>query len=197
MSGPRSILAAAAAAAAILAGCGSGSGTPAVPAAPATSSPSGASSVTFNDQDVTFASDMIVHHRQAVEMAGLAPGRTTTPDVLALAAEIAAAQTPEIHAMSDSLSGWGHPVPEDMAGMDMSGDMPGMMSVADMSALERLKGAEFDRQLVTMMIAHHEGALTMATTETQAGRDVQTMEFAEKVVADQTAQIAQMRAMLG
>ncbi|MDT5324783.1 MAG: hypothetical protein QOF25_1935, partial [Mycobacterium sp.] len=35
----------------------------------------------FNDQDVEFATNMIPHHQQAVEMAALVPDRSTNPAV--------------------------------------------------------------------------------------------------------------------
>ena len=46
-------------------------------------------------------------------------------------------------------------------GMDMKGTMVGMASPADMARLATLKGADFDRLFLTLMIAHHDGALKM------------------------------------
>src|SRR5215216_2452909 len=90
----------------------------------------------FNDADVTFAQEMIPHHRQATEMAKLADGRTTDPEVLKLASGILAAQQPEIDSMTGLLESWDQDVPSessdmgDKEGMDhgSSSDMPGMMS---------------------------------------------------------------------
>jgi uncharacterized protein (DUF305 family) len=152
---------------------------------------------TFNGQDVTFSSDMIDHHRQAVAMAQLAPKRTTTKAVLALAKAIDAAQGPEITMMGGWLTGWGKPIPEDMGGMDMGGSMPGMMSMADMDKLAAAKGAAFDKQFLTLMIAHHAGAITMAKTQIAKGSSPQVVAMAKKVVADQSAEITKMRALLG
>ncbi|MDT5000028.1 MAG: hypothetical protein QOK12_2133 [Mycobacterium sp.] len=45
----------------------------------------------FNDKDVDFATNMIPHHQQAVEMAAMVPDRSTNPAVLKLAADISAA----------------------------------------------------------------------------------------------------------
>ncbi|MGC4942257.1 DUF305 domain-containing protein [Kribbella sp. DT2] len=50
----------------------------------------------FNDADVTFATQMIPHHQQAVQMANMAGYNATTPDVKNLATAIKAAQDPEI-----------------------------------------------------------------------------------------------------
>ena len=151
----------------------------------------------FNGQDVTFSSDMIDHHRQAVVMARLAPERTTTTAVLTLATAIEAAQGPEITMMSGWLTSWGKPVPENMGTMDMGGSMPGMMSTAQLDRLAAAKGTPFDKQFLTLMIAHHEGAVTMARTQIAKGRSPAVIAMAEKVVTDQSAEITRMQALLG
>jgi uncharacterized protein (DUF305 family) len=181
---------------------GSGSTATTMPASSTASVPASvsamakASAAVFDGQDVTFSADMIDHHRQAVQMAMLAPKRTTTKAVLTLAKAIEAAQGPEITMMSGWLTSWGKPVPEDMSGMDMGGSMPGMMSMADLDKLAKAKGAAFDKQFLTMMIAHHEGAITMARTQIGKGRSPQAVAMARKVVTDQNAEITTMRALL-
>ena len=60
----------------------------------------------FNDADVTFVTDMIPHHRQAVEMSALVPDRSTDPAVIKLAATISAEQAPEIETMKVFLTQW-------------------------------------------------------------------------------------------
>ena len=155
-----------------------------------------ASQGNFNDADVTFATDMIPHHRQAVEMADLASTRASSPEVTALAAQIKDAQDPEIETMSGWLASWGQPVPEDMSGMDMSSSMPGMMSMDDMSALEDASGAEFDRMFLTMMIEHHEGAIEMAQTEQADGLNPEAISLAKDIEAAQTVEIANMKDLL-
>ena len=52
------------------------------------SSSASAPASTHNDADVTFNSMMIPHHQQAVEMAELVNGRTTNPQLIALATRI-------------------------------------------------------------------------------------------------------------
>ncbi|NEA31283.1 DUF305 domain-containing protein [Streptomyces sp. SID13031] len=56
----------------------------------------------FNDADVTFATQMIPHHQQAVQMATMAARKATTAEVKKLSTAIKAAQDPEIK----TLSGW-------------------------------------------------------------------------------------------
>jgi hypothetical protein len=64
-------------------------------------------------------------------------------------------------------------MPSMSGGMDTGGmshgPMPGAMSHADMQKLMDATGADLDQQFLTMMIAHHSGAITMATQETAQG----------------------------
>ncbi|MFC8034965.1 DUF305 domain-containing protein, partial [Streptomyces griseoincarnatus] len=91
------------------AGHGGHQATESASAAP--SAPASASQGQHNAADVAFAKGMIPHHRQAVEMAGLAPDRARSAEVKKLAAEIKKAQAPEIEKLSGWLTSWGETVP--------------------------------------------------------------------------------------
>ncbi len=161
----------------------------------ATSAPASAAA-TFTDADVTFAESMIPHHQQAVQMAAMAEAQASNAEVKELAAKIKAAQQPEIDTMNGWLTAWGQPSPSASMGMD-HGSMPGMMSGADMTMLMGAKGAAFDKQFLTMMISHHEGAIEMAKQETAQGSNADAKALAEKIVTDQQAEITTMKAILG
>jgi uncharacterized protein (DUF305 family) len=187
---------------ALAAGCGnsgnqhSGHGSPT--ASGSASSASGTAA--HNAEDVSFAQMMIEHHRQAIEMAKLAPTRAGSPKVKELAAKIEAEQQPEIQTMTGWLKAWG--APSAMVGgmnhgsMSGSGSMPGMMTDADMTKLKAAKGPEFDRMFLTMMIEHHTGAVQMAKTEEAKGQNPEAKALAKQIVTTQTAEIAEMRAIL-
>ncbi len=143
---------------------------------------------------------MIPHHQQAVQMSSMAERHASTPEVTELAAKIAAAQGPEIETMTGWLEDWGQDVPEG-DGMGMGGDMGsmdmnGMMSGQDMEDLDSARGASFDRMWLTMMIEHHEGAVEMAQDEKSKGQNADAVALAEKIEADQTAEIAVMKDLL-
>ncbi|GGM42590.1 DUF305 domain-containing protein [Dactylosporangium sucinum] len=171
------------------------------PTAPAATA-SGATAGSFNGIDVRFATDMIPHHRQALEMAKLAEARAATPAVKDLAGRISKAQEPEIATMSGWLTAWGEPVPSP-GGMDHGmdhgdtmGGMPGMMSQQEMQQLAKATGTGFDKMFLTMMIKHHEGAVEMAKAEQAQGADPAAKKLAGDIAAGQTAEIAEMRRLL-
>lgn len=183
----------------VLTACGNGDDN----TASATSSPVAAGTATeqvagdHNQADVRFAEDMIPHHRQAVEMAALVPSRSSDPAVIDLAARIQQAQDPEITTMAGWLRDWGVAVPEGSGhgGMD-HGSMPGMMTHEQMVQLEAARGPEFDRMWLTMMIAHHEGAVQMAGTELAEGAYPDAKALAQQIIDAQQAEIEQMQALL-
>lgn len=158
---------------------------------------SGAGSSTFNDADVNFAQGMIAHHEQAIEMSDIAldPAVGASAEVRDLAGRIKAAQDPEIQTMTGWLAAWDKPTGMDHEGHDMS-TMAGMMSAADMDALGKLKGVAFDREFYRMMIAHHEGAVSMARDVQRDGVNPDVRTLTEGIVASQTGEIEEMRAAL-
>ena len=152
-----------------------------------------------NAADVSFAKGMIPHHRQAVEMADLAPDRARSAEVKKLAAEIEKAQAPEIEKLSGWLTSWGETVPAEGA-MEHSmhgGGMEGMMSAEEMTALENASGEAFDTSFMEMMIKHHEGAVEMAKTEQSDGAHAPARKMAADIIASQSAEIEQMIMVLG
>jgi uncharacterized protein (DUF305 family) len=167
----------------------------------------GTSAASFNGADVMFAQMMILHHRQAVQMAEMVDGRAIDPEVITLAGRIKAAQQPEIDTMTGWLTAWAKPAPmasgAPMPGMSdgvampgMDHGMPGMMSDADMTKLMNAKGADFDKQFLTMMISHHEGAITMAQTETAGGANPDAKSLAQTIVIAQQAEITTMKGIV-
>jgi uncharacterized protein (DUF305 family) len=110
-SGCRGLCAAVAVAGLVLtAACGAGSSGGQAAATP--TSPSAAESApAHNAADISFATDMIPHHSQAVEMADMALATTGDGEIRTLARAIKGAQDPEIVAMTGWLTTWGAPVP--------------------------------------------------------------------------------------
>jgi uncharacterized protein (DUF305 family) len=163
-----------------------------VPATKGTVTPPGAA-------DIRFVQMMIPHHEQALEMAALAPRQAASAKVKALAERIDAAQGAEISRMQSWLRqngqseqsphhGHGAPAPETMR-------MPGMATPQQMAQLKAAAGTGFDRLFLTLMITHHQGALTMANEELTKGTAVLIQEMAQEVIVTQTAEINRMRGL--
>lgn len=152
-----------------------------------------ADGVDANDADAMFASMMIVHHEQAVEMSDIVLAKEgVDPRVTDLAERIKAAQSPEIEQLQGWLDDWGVE-PDDGTGMD-HGD--GMMSDEDLAALEAAAGPEASVLFLEQMIAHHEGAVEMAEAQIADGRNADAVALAEEIVEAQSAEIAEMNEIL-
>ncbi|MGW5851265.1 DUF305 domain-containing protein [Streptomyces sp. NPDC055254] len=198
---------AAAAASLVLAACGSdGSGADAGAAGhdghtattPSASAPAPAPRGRHNAADVAFAQGMIPHHRQAVEMAALAPSRAGSAEVKKLADEIRKAQDPEIRTLSGWLTSWGEQVPAEGAG-DHSGHggAGGMMTAEEMDELSKASGKAFDTAFMKLMIKHHEGAVEMAKQEKADGAFPDAGVMADAIITSQGAEIDRMNGLLG
>jgi uncharacterized protein (DUF305 family) len=152
----------------------------------------------FNAEDHAFATTMIPHHEQAIELAALAPQRSTNADLIALAAKISAEQEPEIKALRVFLVQWDEN-PEDNTSHGGDGDhgaMAGMVDEATMTKLQSLQGAQFDTLWLQSMISHHEGAIDMAKAEVADGQNDDIKRMAQTMIDTQQAEITQMNQML-
>ena len=151
----------------------------------------GKASGNYTGADIMFLQMMIPHHQQAVDISDLAISKSKDGELLALAKKIRADQADEIVQMKAWLKDAG--ASEDM-GHSMDG-MGGMLNDAELSALKIESGSKFDILWLKGMTGHHDGAIHM----TQMIEDAQNADikaFGVKVIADQSAQIAQMKEML-
>ena len=166
---------------------------------PAAQAPSGSTVETsMNAADVEFAQGMIGHHEQAIEMAEIAldPNIGASPAVVDLARRIKGAQDPEVQMMTAWLTSAGEPITMDaMAGHDMS-NMDGMMTADQMDAMGAMTGTDFDTSWLTMMIAHHEGAISQSQAVRANGSNADVLALADQIIAAQQAEITEMQALL-
>ena len=114
-----------------------------------------------------------------------------------LAEEIKAAQGPEIQQLTDWLEQWGEPVEaqDDGGGHDMS-TMEGMLSDDELQQLRDAQGTDAARIFMEQMIAHHEGAVTMAEDEVADGTYQPAIDMAHTIITTQQQEIDEMRDML-
>ena len=148
-------------------------------------------SANYTGADIMFLQMMIPHHQQAVDISNLAMKTSKDSELLALAKKIATDQAAEIIQMKAWLKDAG-------AGTDMGHSMEGMggmLNDAELSALNAETGTKFDILWLKGMTGHHDGAIHM-TTMIRDASNLYIKAFGEKVIADQSAQIEQMKAMI-
>jgi uncharacterized protein (DUF305 family) len=151
----------------------------------------------YNADDVAFATNMIPHHKQAVDLSALVPDRSTNDELIALANQISTAQQPEINVMKVFLVQWNENPDANSGHQGHGSPMAGMVDEPTMTKLESLKGPEFDKLWLQSMIGHHQGAIEMAKAEIANGDNVDAKSLAQNIVTTQEAEIGQMKQMLG
>lgn len=155
----------------------------------------------YSLDDVRFMQDMIPHHQQAVEMAALVADRTNNQALVDIAGRIDASQADEIAFMQDWLATRGEAAPSAHShhGTHMSHEMMGMATPAQMAELAAADGVTFDRLFLSLMVTHHDGAVTMVQDlleQPGSAYDPVLFEFVNDIVNDQTAEIERMNDML-
>jgi uncharacterized protein (DUF305 family) len=201
-----------------LAACGGASAPPAAGPAPEARQPTEAEAIYwarvdsarahYVPADVHFLAGMILHHGQAIRMAGMVPDRTESQSIRALAGRILISQRDEIALMQRWLRDRGEEVPEvgpdgrptgAHAGHHAHHDGPGMLTEEQLLSLEAASGAEFDRLFLASMIEHHRGAVEMVRdllAADGAANDPEIFRIASDVQADQIAEVARMERLL-
>ncbi len=142
----------------------------------------------MGESETMFATMMIPHHQQAIEMSELALANSSNDDVRKLAQQIIDAQAAEIEQMQAWIDGHGHEVHGDH-------DMAGMASEEDLATLKTLQSPEFDELFLNLMIVHHEGALDMVSMLDGTDK-AEAKELAQHIEEVQKAEIALMKQLL-
>ena len=151
------------------------------------------SSITGEDYDRLFLSNMIAHHQGAVDMANLALTNAKHQEVKDLANAIISTQTKEIGDMTAWQKSWNYPsssgeVMEDHSSMGMMASNAGMME-----ALTDKTGDEFDKAFLNQMIMHHQSAIDMASTGVTNAYHQEVKDLTKDIITAQTKEILQMR----
>jgi len=159
----------------------------------------------YTPADVHFISGMILHHAQAILIAGWATSHGANPAVQVLFHRILVSQRDEIALFKAWLEDRHEAVPDYahvmMPGMTMDPGMmmPGMLSPEQLTQLDHARGTEFDHLFLRFMVQHHQGAITMVNDlfASHGGGEEETVyRYAANIFADQTTEIARMQRML-
>ncbi len=152
----------------------------------------------YTPSDVQFMQDMIPHHQQALVMAELAPARTNSLEILEIAGRIDASQNDEIAFMTQWLNQRGEDAVRS-SDTHTHETMRGMATPAQIQELTDASGSDFDRQFLSLMIAHHEGAIEMVEElmdQPGSAYDPVLFEFTTDITKDQSKEIESMHEIL-
>lgn len=152
-----------------------------------------------NGWDIAFINWLTPHDAVSSQMAELAPTQSPTTTVRTLAGKIDTAQQTRYLGLAAMASAWGVPVPSTdpaaATGHDHGG--AGTNEAADAETLGPLTGLRFDREFLTIMIAHHAAALPIARATIANGASPDAKAMAQTLLTAQTAEITQMLKMVG
>jgi uncharacterized protein (DUF305 family) len=148
--------------------------------------------------DVGFLLDMIAHHEQAVELSRSALSDDLPAGVQSFVVEVVADQQYEIGVMEHRLRTWGH-ARQDDDGLAMGWmghampetEMPGLASEADLERLADVRGDEAAALWLTLMTAHHEGGVEMASVAAERAKDPFVRTLAARMARNQRIEIAE------
>jgi uncharacterized protein (DUF305 family) len=148
---------------------------------------------TASQADIQFSQQMIPHHQQSIQLAGLATQRGLSDFVKSMAGEITTKETAELDLMSGWLKSWNAEMPAGHGGHDRSGMM---LPETEISALESAAGNDFDRMWLTAIAKHLGNGVQMAKTVLNSGTHAGTKTLAQQIVTGQEAEIAEINERL-
>ena len=136
---------------------------------------------TNNSTDAAFASMMLPHHEDGVELGELAASKAQSSEIRALGRSIAASQSRQARTLRR---------------MVRTFDTRKMMSPEamersriDMRRLRAATGVAFDRMWLDVISAHHMGAIQMGEMEVRGGHNAEARRLARRIVTEQRRQL--------
>jgi len=141
--------------------------------------------------DLQFIDAMVAHHQAAIDMSLPADTNALRPELRDFARRVVEDQSREVELMKGWRRQWypGKPqVPTIMVMPGMRTSLKGMES----DHMKALKGAEYDRMYVAMMIPHHEGAVAMAREALARSQRPEIRELAQRIIDAQQREIEMM-----
>lgn len=147
-----------------------------------------------NDTDLHFLAMMTPHHVQAVEMSDIVlAAEGVSAETLDLAERIRTGQQEEIDVMLGWVADWDQSALLEQHSEHIAN---GMVTPRQMQELGTLSGADAERRFLEDMRFHHVGAIAMTEDQIANGGYVALRDLAQQMIDVQTAEIAEMDALL-
>jgi uncharacterized protein (DUF305 family) len=166
------------AAALLSAGACSGGDPAAAPATPVVVASSGAPGF-FGGTDLAWVEISIAINEQLLPLLDLAPAKSADPGVRTLAAEVKTFDTGELMTLRKLHDQAKLPAQNPHEGMPM----PGIVTAEQVAQAAKTSGAGFDSLLLLHLRETFEQGVNLATSETKAGIEPQTLALAKQVLA--------------
>ncbi|MCH8614307.1 DUF305 domain-containing protein [Arsenicicoccus dermatophilus] len=148
---------------------------------------------TQRERDLAFLSAMVPHCNQTHDVSRIALSEhDASPDVQWLARRLLDDQHPQVVRLRELLGRRGASV----VPVGEQAPVPGRMSEQDVTELLRLRGTDFDRRWLELMITHAEGASRLATTIERASTDPEVREVARDTVNRSRAALGELHELL-
>ena len=135
---------------------------------------------------------MAAHHRQGVQIAETGAQKAGDPHLRALARMMIAGQNGEIGILSQWWRSW-FPGELPDATPEEHRNMPGMISADQIANLRNAPPGAADRLFVSLMSAHHQGAIDMAYDALRNGSDPRLKVISYSIGYEQRGEINLMR----
>jgi uncharacterized protein (DUF305 family) len=126
---------------------------------------------------------MVPHHRLGIELLDDAVPRVDDVRLRRLIFKMSGYHGSEMHDLEKRMTGWS--VAESVR-------FPGWISPSAVEELRELSGPDYDLRWLDLMIAHHEGAVTLADVEEAEGSDRRLRELARGIAIAQREEIDKM-----
>lgn len=135
--------------------------------------------------DQRFIEMMIPHHEGALLMAKDAIGKTSKPELKALAESMLKGQKAEVDKMTAWENKWYSRAPQTSSEMEMM----------NQSMAQKLApaGSEYEDSFIDQMIPHHESAIAMAKDALQKASHPELKTLAQSIITEQQAEIDKMK----
>jgi uncharacterized protein (DUF305 family) len=149
------------------------------------------------DFDIAYMSQMIEHHKGAVEMAEAALAASENETIRAAAQAIVDTQSAEITQLTDWLQAWYNVTPDESMMAMMRSDMEPLMEQA-MMGMTPMAGMDMpvDRSFLEGMIPHHQDAINMSELCLEKTENAELKTFCQGVIEVQSQEIAQYQEWL-
>ena len=148
--------------------------------------------------DLRFIDGMRSHHQGAVVMAKSAQQKSQHPEIKQLADNIIKTQTKEITQLQQWRQAWYPQASKESVAYGGEGKSVIPMSEQQSQSMKMFKDlgaadSNFDLRFMDAMLAHHEGALTMAQDALAKSKRPEVKQLAQDIITSQQSEIDQMK----